>query len=209
VTELFRIKLYCGERLSNAAIATCCVRLLGDAKVKTGASTSLNQLLTTALIAVALICTLLLETMLNRIPRPLSSLRALVFAVAFPLSSYAQSATSLALDVPVSLSGTTSSPSLFSLPASQNLSVSIALCASTSSKLQFFVSNSSTIRNPGPNSGSQDVFQIPLGSGGSGSWSGVVENGAGTLAVYNLASSDSLQVAASEHGTYYVFVLSA
>ncbi|KAI0031091.1 stretch-activated cation channel Mid1 [Vararia minispora EC-137] len=118
--------------------------------------------------------------------------------------------TQLSLNVPLALStnASSTSPRLFGLPAAQNLSVSVALCASTTSSLQFFVSNDSSVTTPGPGGGS-DVYQIELRNDGFGNWTGVVAQGAGTLAVYNLGSSDSLQIGASDSGPLFDHIADA
>ena len=76
------------------------------------------------------------------------------------------------------------SPPTFRLPASADLHyVSVAFCASSSSPPQFFVTNDTSISQPG----SSDVdnistFQITIEDEGFGSWAGIFPNG-GILAV--------------------------
>ncbi|EPQ53149.1 hypothetical protein GLOTRDRAFT_117225 [Gloeophyllum trabeum ATCC 11539] len=70
----------------------------------------------------------------------------------------------------------------FRLPASSNLSVSIALCSSSSNSPRFLVTNNTDITLPGP-SGGTDVYEIEL-SDGYGNWSGSTPEG-GVLAVLN------------------------
>ena len=69
----------------------------------------------------------------------------------------------------------------FSIPTQQPLTVSVAVCASTSQVPRFFVTNGSDgDPDPGP-SGGDNVIEIPL-SFGQGSWRGAFPNG-GVLAV--------------------------
>jgi calcium channel MID1 len=74
-------------------------------------------------------------------------------------------------------------PPVFSLPAAHsNISISVALCASSALTPRFFVSNDTEVPFPGP----EDVddgraFEINL-QDGFGAWSGVVNDG-GFLAI--------------------------
>lgn len=89
-------------------------------------------------------------------------------------------------------------PPSFSLPVSSILTVSVALCSNNSAGFipRFFVTNSSTVNNPG-SSGGPDVFEVPL-NGGHGNWTGVFPDG-GVLAVENVANI-SFEVGVSDKG---------
>jgi len=89
-------------------------------------------------------------------------------------------------------------PPSFTLPTSNELTVSIALCSSNSggSTPRFFVTNSSTVDNPGSGGGT-DVFEIAV-NGGHGNWTGVFDSG-GTLAVENVGQV-SFEVGVSDNG---------
>lgn len=89
------------------------------------------------------------------------------------------------------------SPPTFSLPAAQNLTITVAFCSGTSST-RFFVTNSTSVSDPGPDGG-VDVFEITV-TEGLGSFSGAFLNG-GVLAL-NAGDSDSLsfEIAASDNG---------
>jgi hypothetical protein len=144
--------------------------------------------------------TAIMYTGLHQLP---PSLWALI--VSFALLPPAAAQTSLTLNNVLQLANTTSSssaPLLLSLPSTSSLlSVSIALCASASSSgLSFFVTNSSTVSTPGPGGGT-DVFQLDLGDDGVGNWTGVMTE-SGKLAVYSLAATDSMQIAASDNGAF-------
>lgn len=115
----------------------------------------------------------------------------------------------LALDTPLSLSAnnfstSTSTPLLFALPPSSQLTISVALCASPSSNApRVFVSNSTDSQLvPGPNGGS-DVFEVTLGGLGLGNVTlDVVGDSTGLLAVYGGTTSDNLEIGVSEGGMY-------
>lgn len=89
-------------------------------------------------------------------------------------------------------------PAVFALPASNNLSVSIALCASTSSTPQFFVSNDTD---------GTDGTQVEL-TYGYGSWTGA-QSGEGVLTVEG-AGETPFEVGVSDNGEFRVsfFILS-
>jgi hypothetical protein len=112
----------------------------------------------------------------------------------------------LSLDSPLSLSATnfsnsTSTPLLFSLPSSSQLTVSVALCATPSSNApSIFVSNSSNSQViPGPNGGS-DVFEITPSGLGLGNLTLDTGGSTGLLAVYGGTESDSLEIGVSQGG---------
>ncbi|KAI0338114.1 hypothetical protein BDW22DRAFT_1409662 [Trametopsis cervina] len=68
-------------------------------------------------------------------------------------------------------------PPVFALPATHsNISISVALCASSASPPRFFISNDTSISNPGPDDPTGSVFEITLHDG-FGAWSGIVNNG--------------------------------
>lgn len=107
-------------------------------------------------------------------------------------------ATQLSLNAILSLnSQDLPSPPTFSLPAAQNLTITVAFCSGTSST-RFFVTNSTSVKDPGPNAG-VDVFEITV-TEGLGSFSGAFLNG-GVLAV-DAGDSNSLsfEIAASDNG---------
>ncbi|KAI0245821.1 stretch-activated Ca2+-permeable channel component-domain-containing protein [Lactifluus subvellereus] len=140
------------------------------------------------------------------------SLWALVASFLFSLpSTRAQSSPfSLSLNTPVTLTGNnfsgSSTPVLFSLPSSSssNLTISLALCATTSSSSpRVFVSNSGSSQTvPGP-SGGADVFEVILGNLGLGNFTLALPAGGatGVLAVYGGQASGSLEIGVSEGTT--------
>ena len=112
----------------------------------------------------------------------------------------------LSLDTPLSLSASnfstsTSTPLLFSLPSSAQLTISVALCAPPSSSApRVFVSNSSDSQViPGP-SGGLDVFEVTLSGLGLGNLTLDVSDSAGLLAVYGGTTSDNLEIGVSQGG---------
>ncbi|KAG6373620.1 stretch-activated Ca2+-permeable channel component-domain-containing protein [Boletus reticuloceps] len=92
----------------------------------------------------------------------------------------------------------TTSTSLFGLPASSQLTVSVAICVSEASSARFFLSNSPSVV-PAPGGGT-DVFEIQL-TDGSGQWSGSAPSG-GLLSVQDLQQG-SFQIFVSDNGTTY------
>ncbi|EIW77795.1 hypothetical protein CONPUDRAFT_61634 [Coniophora puteana RWD-64-598 SS2] len=78
-----------------------------------------------------------------------------------------------------------SSSLLYRLPSSSQLSVSVAQC-SDSSPPTFYITNDTSIADPGPSSGG-DVYQINL-KDGYGSWTGTAPNGA-VLSATNLGQT--------------------
>lgn len=99
---------------------------------------------------------------------------------------------------------TTSLPSKssFSLPQSENLSITIALCSKSSSIPQFFVSNNSdsaTLDDP------KDTFsEIPFSTSGLGSWSGRFADG-GVLAIESSNSDVTFDIGISDSGMYPLY----
>lgn len=87
-------------------------------------------------------------------------------------------------------------PPTFTLPVSQSLSVSIALCSGTSSA-RFFVTNSSSIDTPGSDGGT-DVYELVV-TNGHANFTGVFTDG-GVLAVEE-AGQSSFEVGVSDTGT--------
>jgi calcium channel MID1 len=120
-----------------------------------------------------------------------------------PLTRSQSIHSSLSLNAPLSLSGNnfSSTPLLFSLPSSSQLTVSIALCTSPSNTPpRVFVSNSSDSQvTPGPNGG-PDVFEVILGSLGLGNLTLDAGDTTGVLAVYGGTTSDSLEIGVSQGG---------
>jgi calcium channel MID1 len=89
-------------------------------------------------------------------------------------------------------------PPIFTLPPSDLLAVSVALCSgdSQSSLPRFFLTNDTSSGTPGSNGG-KNVFEILLNQG-MGNWTGPASGG-GLLAVEN-AGQTSFEVAASNSG---------
>ena len=112
---------------------------------------------------------------------------------------YAQQAPLLQVDTVHNYTGNTlPRSSIFSLPASATLSVSVALCADVSSLPRFFLTNDSTITQPGPDSsGGANVFEISL-EDGYGQWTGMMSDG-GYLAVSN-AGQTPFEIGVSDQG---------
>jgi hypothetical protein len=117
---------------------------------------------------------------------------------------------SLSFDTPVTLTGsnfTTSTPLVFSLPSSSQITISVALCAAASSSPpRVFVTNSSSSSQlvvPGP-AGGPNVFQVTIGTLGLGNLTLELPTGgdaaAGVLAVYGGTTSDSLEIGVSQGG---------
>jgi hypothetical protein len=112
----------------------------------------------------------------------------------------------LSFDTPLSLSAnnfstSTSTPVLFSLPSSSQLTISIALCAPPSTNApRVFVSNSSNSQViPGPD-GESDVFEVTLSGLGLGNLTLDVGDSTGLLAVYGGTTSDNLEIGVSQGG---------
>lgn len=131
----------------------------------------------------------------------------LVLLVTLPWAVRPQSTRpALSLDSPLDISAgnfsnSTSTPLLFSLPSSSQLTVSVALCATPSSNApRIFVSNSSNSQViPGPNGGS-DVFEITPSGLGLGNLTLDTSGSTGLLAVYGGTASDSLEIGVSQGG---------
>ena len=140
-------------------------------------------------------------------PRTPRMLWPLVLLVTLPWAVRPQSSRpALSLDSPLDISAgnfsnSTSTPLLFSLPSSSQLTVSVALCATPSSNApSIFVSNSSNSQViPGPNGGS-DVFEITLSGLGLGNLTLDTSGSTGLLAVYGGTASDSLEIGVSQGG---------
>jgi len=96
-------------------------------------------------------------------------------------------------------------PPAFSLPSSDVLAISVALCSGNSqSPPRFFVTNDTSVGIPGQGGG-PNVFEIVL-SAGLGNWTGVASNG-GVLAVEN-AGQTSFQVGVSNGGEMFLSLCS-
>jgi calcium channel MID1 len=93
-------------------------------------------------------------------------------------------------------------PPVFSLPSSDTLAVSVALCSgdSQSSLPRFFVTNDTSVGVPGSEGGT-NVFEISLDAG-LGNWTGLASKG-GVLAVEN-AGQTSFEVGVSNSGELFV-----
>lgn len=95
-------------------------------------------------------------------------------------------------------------PPLFTIPTADNLTISIALCsANATSSPRFFVTNSSSVTDPG-SSGGTDVFEIVLNDG-HGNWTGVFPTG-GVLAVED-ANKTTFQIGVSDGGLRHKWFL--
>jgi len=128
----------------------------------------------------------------------------LVLLFSLPLIRPQSIHSSLSLNTPLSLSAnnfSSSTPLLFSLPSSSQLTISVALCAPpSSSPPRVFVSNSSDSQViPGPNGG-PDVFEVILGSLGLGNLTLDAGDTTGVLTVYGGATSDGLEIGVSQGG---------
>ena len=88
---------------------------------------------------------------------------------------------------------------VFSLPDSSSLSVSVAVCGNDASAApRFFITNDTTISQPGPdNAGDPNVFELAL-SDGWGNWTGDTSNG-GFLSVTN-AGQTPFEIGVSDQG---------
>lgn len=95
-----------------------------------------------------------------------------------------------------SLSSISAPTSLLALPASPQLTVSVAICASQASSARFFLSNGTSGVIPTAGGGT-DVFEIQLNDG-NGQWSGPASTG-GLLSVQDL-NPGPFQVAVSDNG---------
>ena len=95
-------------------------------------------------------------------------------------------------------------PPAFTLPSSNVLAVSVAVCSgnSQSSLPRFFLTNDTSVGTPGPGGGA-NVFEIVL-TAGLGNWTGVASNG-GVLAVQN-ASQFSFEVGVSNSSASFLFL---
>ncbi|KAJ3932470.1 MAG: stretch-activated cation channel Mid1 [Lentinula lateritia] len=90
------------------------------------------------------------------------------------------------------------SPPSFSLPAAQNLTITVAYCSSETVSTRFFVTNSTTVDDPGPDGGT-DVYEITVNQG-LGTFSAPFLDG-GVLAIDGTLSDDfSFEIAASDSG---------
>jgi calcium channel MID1 len=135
---------------------------------------------------------------------------AVSFLLSFPFSSAQTTQISLAFDTPVTLTGanfsTSSTPLVFSLPSSSQITISLAQCAvASSSPPRVFVTNSSSnsqVVIPGP-AGGPDVFEVLIGGLGLGNFTLELptdDAAAGVLAVFGGTTSDSLEIGVSQGG---------
>lgn len=96
------------------------------------------------------------------------------------------------------VSSTTKIFPIYSLPDSNLLSVSVALCANVASPPRFFVTNDTTITQPGPDDvDDPNVYEILLNNG-LGQWTGVASSG-GYLAVSS-AGQAPFEIGVSDQG---------
>lgn len=119
---------------------------------------------------------------------------SLLCLISLILSTNAQSRTQLSLNT-VFLSNSQSS---FSIPGQDELTITIALCSSSSPR--FFLSNSTNNAledDPGPDGG-EDVYEILL-QNGFGNWTGAFPSG-GVLQVEGLPPGASFEVGVSNDG---------
>lgn len=113
----------------------------------------------------------------------------------------AQTAQILTLNSVISITPSTlPNPPTFSLPTSDKLVVSIAVCSgdTTTSLPRFFVTNDTSSGTPS-SSGGNNVFEITLNAG-MGNWIGI-GNGGGLLAVEN-AGQTSFEIGISNGGAF-------
>jgi calcium channel MID1 len=89
-------------------------------------------------------------------------------------------------------------PPAFSLPSSDALTVSVAICSGDLQLPRFFVTNDTSIGIPG-SGGGINVFEIFLDAG-LGNWTGLAGNG-GVLAVENTGQT-SFEVGVSNTGEF-------
>lgn len=96
------------------------------------------------------------------------------------------------------------SPPTFALPTSDSsdVSISVALCSgSISSAPQFFVTNDSTIFDPGPpDLGQPNVYEIDLSPDGMGNWTGQIRTGGALAVSVDDGSQSSFQIGVSDNG---------
>ena len=115
---------------------------------------------------------------------------------------YSQQTTqSLQLNTLYSFSGSSiPKSSVFSLPQSSSLAVSVALCADGAASPQFFLTNDTSITQPGPNNvDGENTFSISLVDG-FGEWNGSATNG-GYLSVSNTGQTP-IEIGVSAQGEY-------
>ena len=118
--------------------------------------------------------------------------------------AYSQSSASLSLSLNSLYSSAptahTTRPTLFTLPTTDNASISVALCSAPGSNgPRFFLSNTSIVTQPDANNVDEDgVYEIVLGSEGYGWWQGALSEG-GFLAVDN-AGQMPFQIGVSGDG---------
>lgn len=133
-----------------------------------------------------------------------------LFLLSLPSTLAQSTQIQLSFDTPVTLTGgnfsTTSTPLVFSLPSSSQITISIALCAAASSTPpHIYVTNSSSdsqVVIPGP-AGGLDVFEVTFNSLSLGNFTLDLLTGdpaAGVLAVYGGTTSDSLEIGVSQGG---------
>ncbi|KAF5376385.1 hypothetical protein D9757_008659 [Collybiopsis confluens] len=105
----------------------------------------------------------------------------------------------LSLNTVISLNAQTlPSPPTFSVPAAQDLTITVAFCSTGTSLPRFFVTNSSSVDDPGPDGG-QDVFEISVDEG-LGTFTGIFSDG-GVLAVdADSSTSFIFEIGASDNG---------
>ncbi|KIK55700.1 hypothetical protein GYMLUDRAFT_248510 [Collybiopsis luxurians FD-317 M1] len=90
------------------------------------------------------------------------------------------------------------SPPTFSVPAAETLTITVAFCSSGTSSPRFFVTNSTSVDDPGPDGG-EDVYEI-LVEEGLGTFSGIFSEG-GVLAVdTDNSNSFAFEIGASDDG---------
>ncbi|KAI0739466.1 stretch-activated Ca2+-permeable channel component-domain-containing protein [Daedaleopsis nitida] len=92
-------------------------------------------------------------------------------------------------------------PTFSLLPSTDPLFVSAALCANADNPPRFFLSNDSSITQPGPGDvDNSRVFELELGAEGFGSWSGLFTGG-GSLAVLKGSSTVAFEILVSSTNT--------
>ena len=142
-------------------------------------------------------------------PIPLAMLPASLFIVIQSFLLLADALQELSLGAIADLNSTQlPTPPTFNLPSRSNTTfVSIALCEQSDDPPRFFVTNDTSISDPGSSDvDNVNVFEISIGSEGFGSWSGNLTNG-GILSVQNGSAVTSFEVLVSTSSEFIPSVI--